>query len=70
VEEAAEARAGELHADKALALLGAADVDDAALGGEIGLLAERSVMRKRDGDLQVGADGNVKACDKGRSAPA
>src|ERR1700680_534473 len=43
---------------------------DAALGREIGLFAARGVVRKGDGNLQVGADGDVETCDEGRSAPA
>jgi len=44
-------------------------VDDAAVSGEIGVAAARRVLRKRDADFEVGANGDVEACNE-RSAAA
>ena len=72
MEEAAEARAGELDAYQALAGLGIANVYDAALGGKVYFFffAAGSEMGLRDPDFKVGADGHVKAGDEGGAAPA
>jgi len=61
LEEAAEAGACELHTDYAFAGFGVADVDYAALGGEVGFLflAAGAEMELRDPDFEVGADGHV-----------
>lgn len=70
-EDALEARAGELHADEALALCGRLDdVDDAARGGKVGFGAARSVMRKRNADFEIRADSNVKARNERGAAAA
>jgi hypothetical protein len=55
VEEAAEAGAGELDADQVFAGAGccAADVDDLALSGEIGLFASAGRLRERNIYFQV-----------------
>lgn len=71
-EEAAEAVVGELYADEAFAGFGVADVDDAALGGEVVFfrLASRASLRERDGDVEVHADGYVEARLEGGPATA
>ena len=70
-EDAMEARAGELHADEALALCGRLDDVDYAPGcGKVGFGAARSVVRKRNADFQVGADGNVKPRNERGAAAA
>jgi hypothetical protein len=50
-----------LDTDYALAGFGVPDVDDAALGGEVGFLflAAGAEMELRDPDFEVGADGHV-----------
>src|SRR5258706_7724087 len=76
-EESLEAWARELDADQALAgLLGVGYVDYAAAGGEIlvrllhSSAAARCVARKRNVDLQIGANGHVEARDEGGAVPA
>jgi hypothetical protein len=72
LEEAAEARAGELDAYQALAGLCVADVHDAALRGEVNLffLAASSEMGLRDANLEVGTDSHVKVGNKCGATPA
>jgi hypothetical protein len=72
LEEAAEARACELHADQAFAGFGVADVHDAALGGEVRFFffAAGAELRLWNANLEVGTDGDVKAGDERRAAPA
>ena len=68
---ALKARASELHADQFLAVpLRIADVNDAALRGEVGFPAPRSIVRKGYTDFEVGADGHVKPRDEGGAAAA
>ena len=70
-EDALEARAGELHADETLALCGRFDdVDHAAGRGEVRFGSARGVVRKRDADFEVGADGDVETRDEGGAAAA
>ena len=70
-EDALETGAGELDADELFALgLGIGDVDDAAVGGELRVASARSVMRKRDTDFEVGADGDVEMRHEGGSVAA
>ena len=71
-EEAAEAVVDELDADDAFAGLAVANVDDAALGGEVISLvfAARAGLRERDADVEVGADGYVEAGAEGGAATA
>jgi hypothetical protein len=61
LEEAAEAGTRELDADHVLTGFGVADVDHAALGGEVGFffLAAGAEMELRNPDLEVGANGHV-----------
>jgi hypothetical protein len=72
LEEAAEARACELHADQAFAGFGVADVHDTTLGGEVCFffLAAGAKMRLWNTNFEVGTDGHVKAGDERRAAPA
>ena len=72
LEEAAEAGACELHTDYAFAGFAVADVDYAALGGEVGFLffATRAEMGLRNPDFEVGADGHVETGAKGGAASA
>lgn len=61
-EDALEARAGELNTDEFFPLrLDAADMDDAALRGEVGFTSARREIRRRDTDLQVRTDGHIEA---------
>jgi hypothetical protein len=70
-EDAVEARASELDADEAFAVgLLIGNVDDAALGLEIGFAAARGVARDRNANLQVGADGDIEARKESGSAAA
>jgi hypothetical protein len=78
-EEALEAGASELHTDEVLAVpLGIGDVDDAALRQKVGFVfsrggavdAARGVVRKRDADFEVGAEGDVMTSDEGGTAAA
>jgi hypothetical protein len=70
-EDALEARAGELHADQTLAVgLLIGDMHDAALGLEVGFAAARSIARKRNANLQIGAEGDIEARQERRSAAA
>jgi hypothetical protein len=71
-EEAAEAVVDELDADEAFAGVAATDVDYAALGGEvvIFMFATGAGLRERDGDVEVHADGYVKAGAEGGAAAA
>lgn len=71
-EEAAEAVVGELNADEAFAGFGVANVDDAALCGEVVffLFAARAGLRERDGNIEVHADGYVEAGFEGGAAAA
>src|SRR5712671_3391858 len=79
-EDALEARAGELDANHAFAVgLRIADVDDAALGGEVRVGAAggrgapgtaRGIVRKRDADFEVGTDGHVEARYEGGAVAA
>jgi hypothetical protein len=71
-EEAAEAVVHELDADEAFAGFGVADVDDAALGGEVVVFvfASRAGLRERDRDVEVHADGNIEARFEGGAAAA
>ena len=72
LEEAAEAGTRELHADHVLAGFGVADVDHAALGGEVGFffLAAGAEMELGDPDFEVGADGHVETRAKRRATAA
>jgi hypothetical protein len=72
LEEAAEARACELHTYQTFAGFGVADVDDAALGGEVGFffLATGAEMRLRNANFEVGTDGYVKTGNERCAAPA
>ena len=66
-----EARAGKLDADEAFAVgLLIGDMDDAALGLEIGFAAARGVARDRNANLQVGADSDIEARKESGSAAA
>src|ERR1700722_3387848 len=71
-EEAAEAVVHELDADYAFAGFVVADVDDAALGGEVVffVFATGAGLRERDGDVEVHADGYVEARFEGGAAAA
>jgi len=79
-EHALEARAGELDTDELFAFgLRLDDVHDAALGGEIRLSATgergaggaaRRVLRKRNVDFEVGADGDVEMRHEGGAIAA
>lgn len=72
LEEAAEARACELDADQAFAGFGVADVHNAALGGEVSFFffAAGAELRLWNANFEVGTDGDVKAGDERRAAPA
>lgn len=72
VEESAEAGPSELDAYEILARtsLSSTDMDDFALCGEIRFLAFARWLRERNMDLEIGADGNVKAGHKGGAAAA
>jgi hypothetical protein len=72
LEEAAEARACELHADQAFAGFGVADVHNAALGGEVCFFffATGAELRLWNANFEVGTDGDVKAGHERRAAPA
>ena len=72
LEEAAEARTSELDADQAFAGFGVADVHDAALRGEVRFLffAAGAKLRLWNANFEVGTDGDVKAGDERRAAPA
>ena len=72
MEEAAEARACELHAYQTFAGFGVADVDYAALSGEVGFLflAARAEMRLWNANFEVGTDGYVKTGNERRATPA
>jgi hypothetical protein len=62
LEEAAKARPGELNANQKLAAGQAiSHMHDPSLGSELGLFAACAVVRKRNQDLQIGADGDVEA---------
>ncbi len=79
-ENALKAGAGELDADQLFASgLGVANVDDAALGGEVRVGAAggrgapgtaRGMVRKRDADFEVGTDGHVEARHEGGAVAA
>ena len=72
LEEAAEARARELDAYQTFAGFGVADVDDAALGGEVCFFffAAGAEMRLWNANFEIRTDGDVKAGDERRAAPA
>ncbi len=72
LEESAEARTCELDADQAFAGFGIADVHDAALGGEVCFFffAAGAELRLWNANFEVGTDGDVKAGDERRAAPA
>jgi len=79
-ENALKAGAGELDANHAFAVgLRIADVDDAALGGEVRVGAAggrgapgtaRGMVRKGDADFEVGTDGHVEARHEGGAVAA
>ena len=70
-EDALEARASELDADESFAArLRRGNVNDAAVGGEVGFMAPGSVVRERDADLEVGANGDVEAGDESGATAA
>jgi hypothetical protein len=71
-EEAAEAVVDELDADEAFAGFAVAYVDDAALGGEVVLFvfATGARLGERDADVEVRADGYLKAGLEGGAAAA
>jgi hypothetical protein len=70
-EDAMEARAGELHAHQAFTIWWrVGNMHDAALGLEIRFTAARGKARKRNANLQIGAEGNVESRHKRRSATA
>src|SRR6266404_1905450 len=79
-EDALETGAGELDADELFALgLGIGDVDDAAMGSEVSVSATgkrgaagaaRGVLRKRNADFEVGANGDVEMRHEGCSVTA
>ena len=71
-EEGAEAVVDELDADEAFAGFGVADVNNAALGGEVVvfLFASRAGLRERDADVEIHSDGNVEFRFKGGAAAA
>src|ERR1700722_3623296 len=71
-EEAAEAVVEELDADEAFAGFAVADVDYAALGGEvvIFMFAAGAGLRERDADVEVHADGYVETRAEGGAAAA
>ena len=71
-EEAAEAVVHELDAHQTFAGFAVADVDDAALGGEVVafMFAACSELRERDTYVEVHADGYVEASAKGSAAAA
>jgi len=79
-EDALETGAGELDADELFALgLGIGDVDDAAMGSEVSVSATgkrgaagaaRGVLRKRNADFEVGANGDVEMRHEGCSVAA
>src|ERR1700759_1496952 len=71
-EETAEAVVRELYTDETFAGFRVADVDDAALRGEVIFLglAARAGLRERDGDIEVHADGYVEFRFKGGAAAA
>ena len=72
MKEAAEARAGKLDADEIFARAGlrAADVNDLALGGEVGLLAFAGRLGKRNIYFQVGTYRDVEARNESSAAAA
>src|SRR5689334_4328437 len=64
-----EARPGELHAHKFFSeRLRIADMDNATLRVKVRLATPRSIVRKRDANFEVRADGHVKARQKGGAA--
>ena len=75
-----EAGAGELHADELFAFgLGLSDVHNATAGGEVRIVVSGGrkaadtpsrVLRKRDADFEVGADGDVETSHEGGSIAA
>jgi len=70
-EDALEAGAGELNAHEMFPLRGRIDdVDDTAGRGKVGFTAARRVVRERNPDLEVGADGDVETRDEGGAAAA
>jgi len=70
-EDALEAGAGELDADQSLALCRGFDyMDHAPRCGEVGFGAARGVVRKRNPDFELGADGDVETRDEGGAAAA
>ena len=70
-EDALEARAGELHADEAFALRGRIhNMDNTAGSCEVRFAAARGVVRKRNPDLQIRADGDVEPRQKRGTAAA
>jgi len=70
-ENSLEAGAGELNANQMFPLRGSIDdVDDAARSGKIGFAAARRVVRERNPDFEVGADGDVETRDEGGAAAA
>ena len=71
-EEAAETVVHELDADEAFAGFGVANVDNAALSGEVIFLlfAASAGLRKWDGDVEVHADGYVETRLEGSAATA
>ena len=70
-EDALEARAGELDADESFAArLGRGNVNDAAVGGKVGFMTPGGVVRKRDTDLEVEANGDVEARDESGATAA
>ena len=70
-ENSLEPGAGELNADEMFPLRGSIDdVDDAARSGKVGFAAARCVVRERNPDFEVGADGNVETRDERGTAAA
>ena len=70
-EDALEAGTRELNAYQAFPSRGKIhDVDHSALGGEVCFGAARGVVRKRDANFKVGADGNVETRDECGAAAA
>jgi hypothetical protein len=70
-EDALETRAGELDTDELFSNgLRIGNMDDAAMGGEVRVASARSVMRKRDADFEVGADGDVEMRHESSSVAA
>ncbi len=72
LEEAAETRACELDADQAFAGVCVTDVNDTTLRREVDFLlfAASAEMRLWNANFKVGTDGDVKAGDERRAAPA